>query len=80
MGSDELGKHGVHLDPKAVEKIKSLQALYPDRIISIDIGVMEETEDLLISAGVDKLVSGGAILNAANPEEEFYRLEHFNDK
>ncbi len=80
MGSDNLGRHGENLDPKAALKIKSLQALYPERIIAIDIGVMEDTEDLLVSSGADKLVSGGAILNAANPEEEFKRLEHFNDK
>jgi ribulose-phosphate 3-epimerase len=75
MGSDMLGKHNVPLDSKAVEIIKSLQNLYPERIIAIDIGVTEDTEGILVSAGADKLISGGAILLADNPEEEFHRLE-----
>ena len=75
MGNDSLGKHGVPLDQKAVDQIKALQKLYPERIIAIDIGVTEDTEGLLVSAGADKLVSGGAILNAENPEEVFKSLE-----
>ncbi len=74
MGSDFLGKHGVGLDPKALEQIKSLQALYPERIIAIDIGVSEDTEGILVSAGADKLVSGSAILDSDNPEEVFKDL------
>jgi ribulose-phosphate 3-epimerase len=75
MGSDLLGKHGVTLDQNAVVQIKRLQAKYPERIISIDIGVSEETESTLIAAGVDKFISGGAILNAENPEEVYRELE-----
>ena len=75
MGSDELGKHGVGLEDKAVMQIKSLQKIYPERIIAIDIGVSEFTEEILISAGADKLVSGSAILEASNPEEVFRQLQ-----
>jgi ribulose-phosphate 3-epimerase len=75
MGSDMLGKHGASLDEKAILQIKSLQKLYPERIIAIDIGVSEDTEGILVSAGADKLISGGAILNSINPEQEFHRLE-----
>jgi ribulose-phosphate 3-epimerase len=75
MGNDVLGRHGVPLDPKAVEKIKLLQKQYPNRIIAIDIGVSEATENILVSAGADKLISGGAILNADNPKEVFSYLQ-----
>lgn len=74
MGSDFLGKHGTELDSKAIEKINTLQALYPERIIAIDIGVNEDTEGILINAGADKLISGSAILDAENPEEVFREL------
>ncbi|MSU45352.1 MAG: hypothetical protein EXS47_01855 [Candidatus Zambryskibacteria bacterium] len=74
MGNDLLGKHNIPLDLKAVEKIKSLRKLYPERIIAIDIGVTKETEDILIEAGADKLISGGAILNSDNPKEVFDNL------
>ena len=80
MGSDLIGKHGVELDPKAISQIKVLQKLYPERTIAIDIGVTEKTEGILISAGADKIVSGGAILKADNPQEVFHNLESFNDK
>ena len=77
MGSDELGKHGVELEDKAVDMIKALRERYPERIIAIDIGVSEETAGMLVDAGVTKLISGGAILNAAHPEEVYNYLKNF---
>ena len=75
MGNDLLGKHGVELDSKAMEQIKQLHTMYPERIIGIDIGVNRETAKDLISAGVTKFISGGDILNADNPEEEYRYLQ-----
>lgn len=77
MGSDILGKHNIELEQKAVDKIKTLHGLYPERIIAIDIGVNENTAETLVSAGATKLLSGGALLSADNPEEVFYRLQSF---
>jgi len=74
MGSDILGKHGVELDPKAVEMIRTLRKMYPESIIAIDIGVNLDTKDELISAGANKLISGGFILDSDNPEEIFREL------
>ncbi len=78
MGNDLLGKHGVVLDEKAIFQIKELHVLYPESIIAIDIGVNKYTEEELISAGVSKIISGGDILNAENPEEEYRKLESFD--
>ena len=75
MGSDMLGKHGVELDEKAILMIKRLHALYPERIIGIDIGVNSDTKDILLSAGATKLISGGTILESDNPEEVFESLQ-----
>lgn len=71
MGSDNIGKHGVELEPKAVEVIKSLRGLYPSLTIAIDIGVTEENAGMLVEAGANKLISGGAILNSDDPERIF---------
>ncbi|KND48177.1 MAG: ribulose-phosphate 3-epimerase [Parcubacteria bacterium C7867-006] len=71
MGSDNIGRHGVELEEKAIERIKELRKLYPERIIAIDIGVTTETAENLVRAGANKLISGGAILNSENPEEVF---------
>jgi len=78
MGNDMLGKHGVALDEKSISQIKELHARYPKRIIAIDIGVNKDTEGELISAGVSKIISGGDILNAENPEKEYERLSSFD--
>ena len=78
MGSDLLGKHNVPLDFKAVDQIKSLRKLYPDSIIAIDIGVTADTVETLVRAGASKLISGGDILEAANPEEVFKYFQSFN--
>ena len=75
MGSNLLGKHGVELEDTAIEMIKSLQKLYPDSIIAIDIGVTEENAETLVALGVDKIISGGLILNSDNPAGEFKFLE-----
>jgi ribulose-phosphate 3-epimerase len=71
MGSDELGKHGVELEESAIEMIKKLRRQYPDCIIAIDIGVNEESAEMLTSIGVSKLITGSAVLDAENPEEVF---------
>lgn len=75
MGSDLLGKHGVELEEKSLEMIRSLRAKFSDSIIAIDIGVTEENAETLVDAGVNKLISGGAILNSDNPKEVFDYLE-----
>ena len=75
MGNDILGKHGMALDQKALEMIKSLHATYPESIIGIDIGVSVQTKEKLVSLGATRLISGGAILKAANPEEVYRNLE-----
>ncbi|MES3004498.1 MAG: hypothetical protein V4690_00120 [Patescibacteria group bacterium] len=77
MGSDMLGKHNVELDDKAIVMIKKLRATYPESIIAIDIGVDEDTAEILVDAGVDKFVSGGFILDSNDPGGAFENLSSF---
>lgn len=74
MGSGLLGKHNIELEDLAVEKIKTLRTTFPESIIAIDIGVNEDTAQVLKDAGVNKFVSGGFILEAENPEEAYEYL------
>ena len=74
MGSDDIGHHGAELQGKAIEKIKLLKEMYPDKIIAIDIGVSLETKDELVSAGASKLISGSAILEAEDPKKVYEEL------
>jgi ribulose-phosphate 3-epimerase len=78
MGSDLLGKHGVELEEKSLEMIRSLRMKFGECIIAIDIGVTEENAETLVEAGVNKLISGGAILNSDNPKEVYEFLESVN--
>ncbi len=78
MGSDNLGKHGVELEEKSLEVIKSLRAKFSNSIIAIDIGVTEENAETLVGAGVNKLISGGAILNSDSPKEVYNYFESLN--
>ncbi len=71
MGSDLLGTHGVELSEKAVDRIRELHSRFPQSILSIDIGVREDNARMLVEAGVKKLVVGGAILNADEPQEVY---------
>ncbi len=75
MGSDLLGKHGVELEDKAIEMIKTLRSRYPDSIIAIDIGVTEQNAETLVNAGANKLISGGTILNSPDPIGVYKFLE-----
>lgn len=75
MGSDSLGKHEVELEKNAVLMIQELHNLYPERIIGIDIGVTEESAEMLVRAGATKLISGSAILHSDNPERVFNYLK-----
>ncbi len=75
MGSDNLGRHGVELEDSAIEMIKKLHNLYPERIIGIDIGVTEETAEELVKAGATKLISGSAILHSDSPIRVFNYLK-----
>ncbi len=78
MGNDMLGHHGMELDPKAIENIKTLRKLYPERIIAIDIGVKEDTVETLVDAGANKLISGSTILDAPSPESVYRVLENLD--
>lgn len=77
MGSDNIGRHGVELEEKAISLIKELRKKFPESIIAIDIGVNEGTASNLVLAGANKLISGSAILNSENPEEVFDFLKSF---
>jgi ribulose-phosphate 3-epimerase len=69
MGSDDLGHHGVELDPEIFERLKELREVYPDLDLSVDIGVNEENAPDLIAAGATKLVVGHAVFDSSNIAE-----------
>lgn len=76
MGSDKIGHHGEKLTEEALSTLSALRERYKDAIIAIDIGVTEETAEKVIAAGANKLIVGGAIINAENPKKVFENLSN----
>lgn len=64
MGNDKLGFHGVPLDEKVYERVKTLRGKFADLPIAVDIGVDRSTAGELVKVGATKLVIGSAIFNS----------------
>mgnify|MGYP001573218815 FL=1 len=78
MGNDKIGHHGVELDERVYKKIEDLKNKNSQIPIAIDIGVNEETIQLLVKAGATKLVSGSTILNSDNIKEKIDELKNLS--
>jgi ribulose-phosphate 3-epimerase len=74
MGNDKIGYHGVELDNRAFEIIRTLRTHFSGAI-AIDIGVNEKTAAQLVNAGATKLVAGSAIFGNDNLEEIIHTLQ-----
>jgi ribulose-phosphate 3-epimerase len=74
MGSDEIGYHGVELDPLVYQKLKDIRKAHPNLSIGVDIGVTFKTAPQLVDAGATRLISGSAIFGAENIESALEQL------
>lgn len=74
MGNDEIGYHGVELDPLVYQKIEDIREKYPELSIAVDIGVNFETAPELVAAGATRLVSGSAIFGSEDISEAIETL------
>lgn len=74
MGNDKIGYHDVDLDPHVFEIVRAIRESYPEKDISVDIGVDADTAPDLIEAGVNKLVSGSYIFDSMVMEEAIREL------
>lgn len=79
MGSDEIGYHGVELDPLVYQKLADIRESYPDLSIGVDIGVTFETAPQLIQAGATRLVSGSTIFGAEDIGSAIEGLSHVDE-
>jgi len=78
MGISRIGTQGQQTDERIYERVSTLRAMYPDRIISVDGGVTLANAPLLIGAGADRLVSGSAVFGADDIGKaiaDFYTIE-----
>lgn len=75
MGSDTLGMHGVTLDEKVYDILRTLRAKYPELALEVDIGVNEETVPKLAAAGATRLAAGSMIWKSENIQEILEKFE-----
>jgi ribulose-phosphate 3-epimerase len=66
MGIRKIGAQGEPFDENVLRKITAFKKKYYDVPVQVDGGVSLETAPALLSAGVDRLIIGSAIWNAAN--------------
>jgi ribulose-phosphate 3-epimerase len=75
MGISQVGYQGQPFDPRVLEQIKKVRALFPDKKISVDGGVTRDSAVLLAQAGVDALVVGSMVFQSSDPEGTIRELK-----
>lgn len=76
MGIATIGKQGQPFDPRVIQKIQAFKKRHPDMPVQVDGGVSLATAPALLSAGVDRLCVGSALVKKPDIKAE---LEKFNE-
>lgn len=74
MSIAEIGYQGKAFDERALSRVEELHAMYPEMMVAVDGGVSEGTVELLVRAGANRLVVGGAIAGSLNPSVAYARI------
>jgi ribulose-phosphate 3-epimerase len=77
MGIENIGYQGEPFDEKVLGQIKDIKLKYPDVVVSVDGSVNEETAQILVGLGVDRLIIGSALFNATDIEEKIKEFESY---
>ncbi len=76
MGIDKIGFQGQPFDERVLEQVKNIREKFPEKIISVDGSVNEETISELSDVGVNHFVMGSAFFENENLIEA---LEDFKE-
>lgn len=77
MGISKIGFQGQPFDERVLDQVEKIRAQFPDKLISVDGSVNEETLTELSEAGVNLFVTGSAFFdteNLVNTLEDFKEL------
>lgn len=74
MGIAEVGKQGQPFDVDTVKTIQTLRQHFPKLDIVVDGSVNADTLEILVEAGVSRVVVGSALKNAPTPSDVYQRL------
>ncbi len=70
-----LGYYGGQLRTDCLPKIAEIKAINPKIEVSVDGGINLENIEAVKNAGADILISGGFIVNSADPKDAYTRLQ-----
>lgn len=74
MSIAEIGYQGKSFDERALSRVEEVHALYPEMMVAVDGGVSEATVELLVRAGANRFVVGGALSGSAKPETTYAKI------
>lgn len=74
MGIARIGFQGEPFDERVLAQTSLLREMWPERIISVDGGVTEDTAKRLVDAGARRLVIGSSIVKSPDPVEAIARF------
>jgi ribulose-phosphate 3-epimerase len=75
MGIEHIGQQGQSFDERVLEQISSIKKKYPEVVISIDGSVNEETAEVLVEHGANRLVIGSALLRTYDIKNKILEFE-----
>ena len=75
MGIENIGFQGQTFDERVLKQVEEIRAEFPEKIISVDGSVNEETIPNLSDVGVNHFVTGSAFFEAGNLVAQLEELE-----
>ena len=75
MGIQNVGFQGQPFDPRVIDQVKKVKALFPDKHISVDGAVSFENALLLAQAGASTLVVGSTVFQSPDIHGTIQRLQ-----
>lgn len=74
MSIAQIGAQGQPFDDRALQRVEELHAKHPDLLVAVDGGISEESVEMLVRAGANRLCVGAAISKALDPAKSFAAL------
>lgn len=75
MGIDKIGFQGQDFDERVLKQVEEIRAEFPEKIISVDGSVNEDTMPELSDVGVNHFVTGSAFFETQNLIETLEEFE-----
>ncbi len=80
MGIATIGKQAQPFDRRVLRKIEAFRKMHPGMTMQVDGGVSLQSAPELLSAGVDRLIVGSAIVKAPDMRAEFRKFERLAEQ